>query len=280
MTYKSWDEILVPFYESADGKKIKEKIKEARSKSNIFPDGPKTFRAFQETPIVGMRMIIVGDEPYKKASFSEGLAFHTTQVYRPKPLEVLFKNIWGTMYQFQNPDITRDLAAEFNWMYPTNNLLPWAKQGVLLLNSALTIEEEKPGSHIDIWAPFMQYLIEKLNVSEEKYAFIFWGDNAIKWSKMINEARHFSGKTWGVESRVFPQAHDWMFHARTLNKFIYDYRDHIDVEGIINEFKTKFQDSMSPKLLKDNISFIKDNSYSVINYHFLNLTTNEKTSWI
>jgi len=149
-------------------------------KSNhIFPVKTKLFNAFNLCAFEDLKVVILGQDPYPTRGHAHGLCFSVESNVRPFPksLNNIFK------------EIESDLAQPF----PENgNLERWAKQGVLLLNSVLTIEEGKTDSHKGIgWEQFTDAVIEIISQKKENVVFILWGSKALSKSILIDEKKHF-----------------------------------------------------------------------------------------
>lgn len=142
-------------------------------KYNIFPQKKQVFEAFRQCPYDATRVVIIGQDPYPQAGFATGIAFANPPGIRDiSPSldllrERLFKD-YGVRY------------SEFD-----QTLLSWEKQGVLLLNSSLTVREGRPGSHTHLWAPFIQLLIKKLNEYNSGIIYVLLGNVAAGFARFI-----------------------------------------------------------------------------------------------
>jgi len=152
-------------------------LKKERKNKNIYPAHDDTFYFLNKTPIIKTKVIIVGQDPYCIKGQAHGLSFSVpSNVKIPGSL----KNIYKELYD--------DLGIEIS---KSGCLLKWANEGVLLLNSILTVEENKPGSHFGKgWEMFTDKIISFL--SDERYGLVFvlWGKYAMKKQKLINMKRH------------------------------------------------------------------------------------------
>ena len=143
----------------------------------IFPPTKNIFNAFTLTPFDKVRVVIVGQDPYHAPGQAHGLCFSVQAGVRPPPsLENIFK----------------ELRADLGISHPNHGCLEsWAKQGVLLLNTSLTVEQGKPGSHSKIgWERFTDTVITALNNNTSGLVFILWGAHAQKKCENINQRRH------------------------------------------------------------------------------------------
>ena len=143
----------------------------------IYPAGSDIFAALDATPFADVKVVILGQDPYHGAGQAHGLCF-SVRPGIPAPPSLL--NIFN--------EINRDLgAASVVGGKPDHNcLLPWASQGVLLLNSVLTVEEGKPGSHANRgWEEFTDAVVQRLASDREGLVFMLWGAYAQKKGAMI-----------------------------------------------------------------------------------------------
>ena len=143
----------------------------------IFPPGNKIFSAFDSCPFDEVKVVIIGQDPYHGAGQANGLCFSVAPgVKMPPSLVNIFK------------EVQQDTGAPF----PENgDLSRWAHQGVLLLNSSLTVREGCPASHSGIgWEEFTDAVVEKLNNEKQGLVFILWGSHAIKKGEKIDRNKH------------------------------------------------------------------------------------------
>lgn len=165
-----WFDKLKSFIETNEFDNIIRVLKRDKEAGhNIFPAHSNLFRAFRETPYRDLRVVIIGQDPYPQAGVADGLAFSCglTNQCQPSLVEI-HREIEKTIYNGMN--FTDNV---FN-----PDLTYIAKQGVLLLNSALTVIENKPGSHTSIWQPFIENLINVLNTYDSGLVFILMGSTA------------------------------------------------------------------------------------------------------
>ena len=145
--------------------------------ARIFPPGPQIFSAFQATPFDAVKVVILGQDPYHGAGQAHGLCFSVLPgVPVPPSLDNIFKEI----------------QADLGIARPDHGcLLPWARQGVLLLNSVLTVEEGRAGAHQNKgWEGFTDHVIEILATQREDLVFLLWGSYAQAKGKVIDTRRH------------------------------------------------------------------------------------------
>lgn len=185
---ENWAELLKSFMVKEPGsdtiqyEKIVTFLKEQKdNKITYFPDGKDVYRAFRATPLEKVRVVIVGQDPYPKPGFANGMAFATDNAQIPVSLKVMFDGIEDDAKN--GLDLEKPLRQ--------GNLMHWAEQGILLLNTALTIEAEKPGSHAEIWKPFTENLIENLTAVKRDLIWVGLGAPARKFLEKVNVFRNF-----------------------------------------------------------------------------------------
>jgi uracil-DNA glycosylase len=150
--------------------------------ARIYPPGPRIFAAFEATPFDAVKVVILGQDPYHGPGQAHGLCFSVLPgVPVPPSLENMFK------------EIERDLGIP----RPDHGyLMPWARQGVLLLNAVLTVEEGRPGSHQGRgWEGFTDHVVEVLNREREGLVFMLWGSYAQAKGRIVDPRRHLVLKT-------------------------------------------------------------------------------------
>jgi uracil-DNA glycosylase len=150
---------------------------EKRAGKIIYPPGPRIFAALDSTPFEAVKVVILGQDPYHGPGQAHGLCFSVQPgVPAPPSLENIFK------------EIQRDLGIA----RPDHGcLLPWAQQGVLLLNAVLTVEHAHAGSHQGKgWEGFTDACVDALNREREHLVFLLWGSYAQAKGKLIDRQRH------------------------------------------------------------------------------------------
>jgi uracil-DNA glycosylase len=176
--HESWREIMHEEFESQYFRDLKKFLEEERSKHNIFPPGPQIFAAFNHTPFDKVKAVILGQDPYHRRGQANGLSFSVSPgVSRPASLGNIFK----------------ELHSDLGVPIPSGgNLEPWADQGVLLLNSVLTVREGSPGSHQGKgWEHFTDAVIKKLSSEKKGIVFMLWGRFAHSKESLIDAERHY-----------------------------------------------------------------------------------------
>lgn len=171
-----WANKLRGFIQSSDFDKILEKLYNMRNEGQRFtPPLKYVFRAFEECPIEKLKVVIIGQDPYPFLGVADGIAFSCGLTQKAQPsLKNIFGAVEKTVYQdfptHQDPDLAR-----------------WSNQGVLMLNTALTCEVDKIGSHYQIWQPFIVYLIDILSLTNSGLIFILLGSKAQELESLIGQ---------------------------------------------------------------------------------------------
>ena len=145
--------------------------------ARIYPPGPQIFAALDATPFDATRVVILGQDPYHGPGQAHGLCFSVPPgVQVPPSLDNIFK------------ELQRDLGIA----RPDHGcLFPWARQGVLLLNAVLTVEDGRAGAHAGKgWEGFTDHIVECLNRERENLVFLLWGAYAQKKGAVIDPRRH------------------------------------------------------------------------------------------
>ena len=168
----------------------------------IYPPGGQIFRAFDLTPFEQVKVVILGQDPYHGPGQAHGLSFSVGPGVAPPP-------------SLQN--IYKELAGDLGIAHPGHgNLESWARQGVLLLNSCLTVENGRAGSHQGKgWERFTDAVIAALNQKHKGLAFILWGRKAQDKGASIDRDRHL------VITSVHPSplsAHNGFFGSRPFSR--------------------------------------------------------------
>jgi uracil-DNA glycosylase len=175
-----WQPLVDQFFQAEDGQVLLEFLRQRmRAGAAIFP--PQPLRALLLTPPAAVRTVILGQDPYHGRGQAEGLAFSVgAGVPCPPSLRNIFK------------ELQRDLGHKPpQFPLPGGNLEPWARQGVLLLNTCLTVEEGLPGSHAKKgWEAFTDSLIQAVSQQAHTVVFMLWGAHAQSKRSLIDTSRH------------------------------------------------------------------------------------------
>lgn len=173
----SWQRLLADEFEKEYFQDLFKFIDQEYEAGNVFPPKELIFSAFEHTPYEQVKVVILGQDPYHGAGQSHGLAFSVQKgVKIPPSLRNMYK------------ELANDLAIE-----PAShgNLTSWADQGVLLLNTVLTVREGEANSHQKKgWERFTDRVIEVLNEREDPIVFVLWGKPAQQKTTMIDATKH------------------------------------------------------------------------------------------
>jgi uracil-DNA glycosylase len=153
--------------------------------AGVFPPRDDVFRALELTPPGKTKAVIVGQDPYPAPGQAHGLSFSVRPGFRPLPRSI--------------STILRELKRDGYCASEDGNLEPWADQGVLLLNTALTVESGRPGSHSTRWKPFTDAVI-RIAAKEPGRVFLLWGAEAQQKERLIKAAR-------GSDATVLKSSH-------------------------------------------------------------------------
>lgn len=173
-----WDELLAPLFSDERYLKIREFLKREYTEHTVYPDMYDLYNCFRYTPVENVKAVLLGQDPYHEPHQAHGLCF---SVQDGVPLPPSLANIYK--------ELQNDLG------YPpakSGNLTKWAKEGVLLLNTSLTVREHIANSHSKCgWAWFTDGVIKLIGEKKERIAFILWGGNARSKKSLINPNKHF-----------------------------------------------------------------------------------------
>lgn len=173
----SWQAVLKEELEKEYYLRLKNHLIKEYKTHNIYPEVHNIFNALNCTPYNNVKVVILGQDPYHGLGQAHGLSFSVKpNVALPPSLINIFKEL--------NEDIGCYIPNH-------GDLTKWATEGVLLLNTVLTVEGNKPNSHKGIgWEEFTDNIIKKLNERENPIVFILWGNEAQKKSKLITSRHH------------------------------------------------------------------------------------------
>ena len=178
----SWYEVLKQEFEEPYFYEIKSFLIQEKRQYIVYPPSQLIFNAFNLTPFDKVKVVILGQDPYHNVGQAHGLAFSVPNGIMPPPS---LKNIF------------KELQSDIGMPIPTNgNLESWAREGVLLLNSCLTVRANNPASHQGIgWQRFTDAAINALSEKKEHIVFLLWGNYAIAKEKLIDIRKHLVLKT-------------------------------------------------------------------------------------
>lgn len=175
----SWHEVLKDEFDKPYFAELTDRVRReyASRPGQIYPAGSRIFAALDATPLDAVKVVIIGQDPYHGPGQANGLAF---SVAPGIPLPPSLRNIY------------REVEAQTGSPAPASgDLSRWAEQGVLLLNSTLTVRAHEPRSHAGIgWETFTDAIVDRLNRCREGLVFLLWGSDAIRKGAGIDRNHH------------------------------------------------------------------------------------------
>lgn len=205
MIGNDWDDVLSDIYNKDYFKILIDKVNKEYEDKIIFPSKDDLFNAFKLTSFNDVKVVIVGQDPYHGEGEAHGLSFSVRDGIKIPPS---LKNIYKELYD--------DLGVPIR---DSGNLDSWARQGVLLLNSTLTVEKDKPNSHSKIgWQEFTDEVIKIIDKNKSDVVFLLWGNYARSKKELIKnnyiiESSHpspFSARNGFFGSRPFSKTNDYL----------------------------------------------------------------------
>lgn len=170
-----WAHAISHFTQQFEWQLLSEQVGESFACSTCYPPQSEIFRAFELTPLSSVRVVILGQDPYHGPGQANGLAFsvHAGQK-APPSLRNILKEVW-------------DDVGGMPWV----DLARWAEQGVFLLNTVLTVEEKRPGSHANLgWESFTDEVIRTISLNQAHVVFMLWGNYAQRKEALIDSTKH------------------------------------------------------------------------------------------
>ncbi len=204
--HNDWDKVLNEEIHKDYFVELLDKVNKLYEEKTIYPPKKDVFNAFKLN-YKDIKVVILGQDPYHGEGEAHGFAFSCLKVPIPPSLKNIYKELKTDL------DIDKD--------FKDGNLYPWVEQGVMLLNTGLTVEKDKPNSHKDLgWHKFTDAVIEKLNEREDPIVFILWGNNAREKKKLITNPNHliiesahpspFSARNGFFDSRPFSKTNEFL----------------------------------------------------------------------
>ncbi len=179
ITEKSWKVILSDYLQNNNFKQTINFVAKQYKRSIVYPPKNDIFKAFELCSFDHVRVVIIGQDPYHAIDQATGLAFSVTKDTNiPPSLQNIFKEIESD-------------TGKPSQCLPYGDLTNWSHQGVLLLNSVLTVESDKPGSHAGHgWEEFTDEVIKQISNNKNSVVFLLWGAYAQKKGSSIDRAKH------------------------------------------------------------------------------------------
>jgi len=177
MVNNDWAEILNKEFQKAYYQELEKFIDNEYETKTIFPIKEEIFNAFELCPFSNTKVVILGQDPYHNFNQAHGLAF---SVLKGNKIPPSLRNIY------------KELQNDLKILAPSHGeLVSWAEEGILLLNTILTVEHNHPLSHKGKgWETFSTNIIKELNKDNRPKVFVFWGNNAIAKKQLITNRRH------------------------------------------------------------------------------------------
>ena len=178
MINQSWDPFLNEEFQKPYFKELSAFLKREYETKTIYPPKKEVFSSFYYTDLDKVKVVILGQDPYHEPGQACGMCFAVKPgVQLPPSLQNIYK------------EIQDDLGIPMN--YNNGYLVKWAKQGVLLINSVMTVEKGKANSHAGRgWETFTNHVIEKINTLDQPVVYLLWGNNARQKKSLITNPRH------------------------------------------------------------------------------------------
>ena len=172
-----WNDVLEKEFSKKYFKNLISFIREEEEKHTVYPSINKRFKALNLTPFNDLKVVIIGQDPYHGKNQANGIAFSVND---------------NIAYPPSLKNIIKELSSDLSISIEKIDLKRWAIQGVLLLNTILSVRAKSPGSHANQgWEIFTDRIIEEIVKKKEKIIFIAWGNKAIKKLKPFNLSNHY-----------------------------------------------------------------------------------------
>ncbi|MDG1483060.1 MAG: uracil-DNA glycosylase [Myxococcota bacterium] len=177
MLPESWQAVLAEEFDKPYMTALQSFLEAEYASQTIYPPLPEIFTAFQKSTYEGVRVLVFGQDPYHGPGEAHGLSFSVKPGIRVPPS---LRNMY------------KELGTDLSCTKPNNGyLLPWAEQGVMMLNAVLTVRHKSPNSHQKQgWETFTDAVIKTISARDEPVVFILWGGKAKKKLKLVDAERH------------------------------------------------------------------------------------------
>lgn len=221
----TWKEILSSEFEKEYFKKLNLFLEDEYNNYEVFPKRERIFEAFNLTPFEDVKVVIIGQDPYHGDGQAHGLAFSVMPGIKTPPS---LKNIY------------KELNSEYGCYIPDNGyLVKWAKQGVLMLNTSLTVRAHEANSHSKKgWEKFTDAAIKAISERRESVVFVLWGNNAKKKVKLIDSDKHMVIE--GVHPSPLSASRGFFGcnHFRMINEFLQE-KGYSEIDWQIENLQSK-----------------------------------------
>ena len=206
-----WLEVLRDEFEQEHMRRLRRFLQEEKRRFRVYPPGKDIFRAFWLTPFDRVKVVILGQDPYHGPGQAHGLSFSVRKGVQPPPS---LQNIFA--------ELERDLGVP----KPSHGeLTHWAKQGVLLLNTVLTVRERAAHSHAGQgWEAFTDRVIRELNERRDGLVFVLWGRPAQRKASMIDGDRHLILKSAHPSPLSAHMGFNGCGHFSKINRWLEEHK--------------------------------------------------------
>lgn len=201
---EGWWEKLHPFLLSDKFKAVgAELMRQVQLGIPITPSFDDTFRAFKECPYKDLKVVFMGLDPYPHKGVCDGLAFSAkyTPLVEPKSLMYILDAM--------EKDVYGGFGIGFNEEYRNPDLGRWAKQGVLLINTALSTQVGRTGAHLELWQPFIQNLFTTLSFYNTGLIYVLFGSQAKQWKVAIPKGQNHIFTVVHPAAMAYQKATEW-----------------------------------------------------------------------
>lgn len=206
MIGNDWDSVLEDMFASKEFNSLMDRVNNEYKNYICYPEYENIFNALELTSYSDVRVVIIGQDPYHGEGEAHGLSFSVRDGVKLPPS---LKNIY------------KELESDLGIINSRGDLTSWAKEGVLLLNSVLSVRKDTPASHKNIgWELFTDYVISKVNEKEEGVVFVLWGNFARNKKELITNPKHliiesvhpspFSARNGFFGSKPFSQINNYL----------------------------------------------------------------------
>ena len=177
ITSPGWKKLIDTEKEKPYMKQLKQQLLHDYNTRTVYPSHKDILKALEITPLEDLKVVILGQDPYHGPKQAHGLSFSVPNGIKAPPSLV---------------NIFKELSADLNIPQPTNtDLTPWARQGVLLLNTTLTVLGGNPMSHANLgWEILTDEILQYVNAEKEAVVFMLWGAHAQKKMRFIDQSKH------------------------------------------------------------------------------------------
>jgi uracil-DNA glycosylase len=174
----NWQKVLLQEFEKPYFLELEQKVNQAYANNLCLPQKKEIFNAFNYCDFDNLKVVIIGQDPYPTPGHAHGLCFSVEKDVQPLPKSLI--------------NIFKEIETDLGKKFPKNgNLERWAKQGVFLLNTILTVQAGETNSHKNFgWQKFTNTVIKTISDKKENVVFLLWGGPAKQKAKLINATKH------------------------------------------------------------------------------------------